>query len=139
MPSIPSQLTIALDEMLNFYHKGVVNITRPGYSHRVGDTIGFQVFVRNLSTTFTMTNVHGSINHAPATLFTSVNFSVPALAPGEEKSLGPQIQAKVVRNTNDVPVFQLDKIALVGADATAELGSLTFHDSGFLIDALSSV
>jgi len=134
MPTIIDQLRAELGGQLAFYHKGVANITRPGQPHRVGDKIGFQVFARNSSPSVAMKNLAGWIRHAAATSFPSVSFSVPALAPGEEKALGGKITADVVADTNDA--LWRDKIAFVDAAATADFSAFRFQDSGVLVDAI---
>jgi len=134
MPTVIDQLQSELCNELSFYHKGVRNITRPGQPHRVGDKIGFQAFAKNISSSLTMKTIAGWIRQAPATTFTSVSFSVTTLTPGQEKSLGAEIQAVVVADTNDM--MYRDKIALIDATGVVDLSTVTFQDSGFFLDAI---
>jgi hypothetical protein len=131
-------LTIALDQMLTFYHKGIRNITHPSQPYLVGDQIGFEVFAKNVSPTYTLTNVSGWVKHGAMTQFTSVYFSVPTLSPGAEASLGPEIQAKVVAGTPIIAIggFWIETVGLIDAAATANLGAVTFRDSGMLIGGI---
>ena len=136
MPTILDQLCSELRNDLSFYHKGVKNVTRPGLPHRVGDQISFDVFVKNRTNNIIIKNVTGWVKHAAATSFTSMNYTIPILEPGGEKSLGPTIKAEVVANTNDIMWF--DKIALIDTTAEADLTKIRFNDSGILIDNIQN-
>jgi hypothetical protein len=131
-------LTIALNQMLSFYHKGIRNITTPNQPYRVGDEIGFEVFAKNVSPIYTLTNISGWIKHGAMTEFTSVYFSVPTMAPGAEASLGPEVRGKVVAvaQTHPIAGFWVETVGLVDATAAANLGSVTFKDSGMLIGGI---
>ena len=139
MPS--DTLTIALNQMLSFYHKGIRNITTPNQPYCVGEEIGFEVFAKNVSSIYTLTNISGWIKHGAMTEFTSVYFSVATLAPGAEASVGGEVRGKVVAVAQALPMagFWVETVGLVDATAAANLGSVTFKDSGMLIGGVPRV
>jgi hypothetical protein len=127
MATIIDQLQSEFSSQLVFEKRNVRNITHPGQKFRVGDKIGFQPFAKNISSAITIKDISGCIRQAAATSFTSYSFSVPRLGPGDEKSLGAEIEATIVADTNDF-VMHTDRTATIDATGTVDLSAFKFQD-----------
>jgi hypothetical protein len=125
--AMEQQLLDALKQTLRFYLRDLTNL-RGDYPIRVGDTIKFSVYARNVSRAFTIKNIHVTLYSGGATSFDTCTIDIERLAPLQARKLR-EITAEVVANPNE---SGSDKIAVVDATAYGDFSSVKFSDQGEL-------
>src|SRR5580765_2335133 len=129
MPTFLEALSAELAAELVIYHKGLTNDTHTTGVLSVGDSVHFEVFLRNQSRIVTMSDLRGSVEARSAASFPKLVFHVPQLSPGQEALLG-QVQAKIVANPNDLGGGWRDTIANVNVRGQGNLSAIPFEDKG---------
>lgn len=131
MASIFEDLATECKNKLDFRYKDLTNVSRPGKPPRGGDDIKFTAYAKNYSSSISMKNIVGVITNAAATNFNPVTFSIPSLAPGEEKQIAI-IEANDIIDSNDINImrFKLDSIAKVSqVIGEVDMSVIKFTDS----------
>jgi len=128
--SILTQLKAEMKKELKIYFTDLKNVTRPNQTWRVGDTIRFDVRLKNTGP-IEIVDIRGQVTNGYCVTFTSQTFELASLDPnGDAHTVINNLEAEITRDMFPSPPFRpgMDLIAFVNLRANANLAKVRFTD-----------